>query len=215
MLFRSEEQQKINDLARDFEAATGAQALAAVSGKADDYPELPWKAFAIGAALAALIVVADEFLTPDWASIHAPILDAAVILASGIIAAALATRWPAMGRLLLSQQQTGAQVRKYAEGLFLRREAFRTTGRTGVLILIAGFERRASIQLDTGLAQHLPREEIAAVIGEMAPHVRSLAWVDAFRAGFDGIARRLSAKGVKLKAHGNELADGAIVENGE
>ena len=34
-------------------------------------------------------------------------------------------------------------------------------------------------------------------------------------AGFDGIARRLSAKGVKLKAHGNELADGAIVENGQ
>ena len=54
MLPGKEEQQKINDLAREFEAATGAQALAAVTGKADDYPELAWKAFAIGAALAEI-----------------------------------------------------------------------------------------------------------------------------------------------------------------
>jgi putative membrane protein len=215
MLPGKEEQQKINDLACEFEAATGAQALAAVVGKADSYPEIPWKAFALGAALAALVVVADELFMPDWASIHAPILDVAAILVSGSLACAAAMVWPALGRTLLNAERAGMEVRQYAEGLFLRREVFRTQARTGVLILIATFERRVSIQLDTGIAQHYTREDIAAVIEAMTPDVRAGRLSQAFGAGFKGLAGRLAAKGVKLQSHGNELADGAIVEEGE
>src|SRR5687767_10895581 len=42
------EQQQINSLVARFEAATGIQAVAAVVAKADAYPEIPWKAYAIG-----------------------------------------------------------------------------------------------------------------------------------------------------------------------
>ena len=57
MLPNSKEQQEINELARQFERVTGAQVVAAVVGKADDYPDIPWRAFALGAGLAALAVV--------------------------------------------------------------------------------------------------------------------------------------------------------------
>ena len=39
------------------EAQTGVQLVTAVIGKADSYVELPWKAFALGAALAGLVLV--------------------------------------------------------------------------------------------------------------------------------------------------------------
>ena len=70
MLPSDKEQQEINELARQFERATGAQAVAAVVGKADAYPDIPWKAFALGVGLAALAVVLDALLRPGWAGIH-------------------------------------------------------------------------------------------------------------------------------------------------
>ena len=50
MRLSAKEQQEINELAQQFEQASGAQAVAAVVGKADDYPDIPWKAFALGVA---------------------------------------------------------------------------------------------------------------------------------------------------------------------
>ena len=212
MLPGAEEQQKINDLAREFEAATGAQALAAVTGKADNYPEIPWKAFALGAAFAALCVTLDELVAPDWASIQSPIIDTAVILAAGALCCALAMWLPAAGRWLLSAERAGMQLRKYAENLFLRREVFRTAERCGVLIVIAAFERRATIVMDAGVAKHFTREDTAAIIDGMTPHALRDDFVAAFQAGFDGVRRHLKTKGVAFKAQGNELPDGTIVE---
>lgn len=50
MRLSAKEQQEIKALAQQFEQASGAQAVAAVVGKADDYPDIPWKAFALGVA---------------------------------------------------------------------------------------------------------------------------------------------------------------------
>jgi uncharacterized membrane protein len=58
------EQQQINSLVRRFEAETGIEAVAAVVGKADAYPEIPWKAYAIGSAFGALAAVFVPFLDP-------------------------------------------------------------------------------------------------------------------------------------------------------
>ena len=48
------------------EAHAGVQVVTAVVGKSDHYVELPWKAFALGAVLAALGVVLADALRPDW-----------------------------------------------------------------------------------------------------------------------------------------------------
>ena len=42
------------------------QLVTAVIGKADSYVELPWKAFALGAALAGLVLVVADALSPRW-----------------------------------------------------------------------------------------------------------------------------------------------------
>ena len=99
MVLTAQERQEINELAQQFEATSGAQVVAAVVGKADDYPDIPWKAFALGAALAAMAVVADEFIHPDWASIHAPLRDVAAILVAGVLCCVVAMAIPAFGRL--------------------------------------------------------------------------------------------------------------------
>ena len=50
------------------EARTGAQAITAVVGKSDSYPEAPWKAFAHGAGAAALAGLVWQLAAGGWAS---------------------------------------------------------------------------------------------------------------------------------------------------
>ena len=214
MVLTEQERQEINELAQQFEAATGAQAVAAIVGKADEYPDIPWKAFALGAALAALAVVADEFIQPDWASIHTPLRDVAAILAAGVLCSVAAMAIPAFGRLFLNRERARGEVRQYAQGIFLQREVFKTTGRVGILMLVARFERRVVILPDSGIARHVSARELDEVIAAMAPQLAQAQPVQAFRAGFDALAALLKRKGVQLARHGNELADGAVVEEG-
>ena len=53
---------------RALEARTGVEVVTAVVGKCDGYPEIVWKAFALGASLAALVVIALDVVRPDWAT---------------------------------------------------------------------------------------------------------------------------------------------------
>ena len=214
MLLTTKEQQEINELAQQFEAATGTQAVAAVIGRADDYPDIPWKAFGLGAGLAAAAVVADEFIRPDWASIHKPWLDVTTILGCGMLLALLAACVPPVARLFLDKVRGAAEVQQYAEGLFLRRELFRTTERVGLLIMVCRFERKVYILPDTGIARVLAREDLEAAIAAMAPSLRDWQPAQAFRAGFDALAAILARTSFHPGAHGNELADGTVVEDG-
>jgi putative membrane protein len=214
MVLTAQERQEINELAQHFEAATGAQAVAAIVGKADEYPDIPWKAFALGAALAALAVVADEFIHPDWASIHTPLRDVAAILAAGVLCSVAAMAIPKFGRLFLNRERARSEVRQYAQGIFLQRELFKTTERVGILMMVARFERRVVILPDSGIARHVTARELDGVIAAMAPQLAQGEAVAAFRAGFDALAALLGQKGVKPARHGNELADGAVVEEG-
>lgn len=214
MLPSDKEQQEINDLAQQFERATGAQAVAAVVGRADAYPDIPWKAFALGVGLAALAVVLDALLRPGWAGIHTPVRDVLVILAAGV-SCALAAAWlPRFARLFLHRGRAAAEVRQHAQGLFLQRELFRTTERAGILFMVCRFERKVYILPDTGITRHLARGELNPVIAAMAPHLARWQTVAAFRAGFEAMAALLARKNIRLHAHGNELQDGTVVEKG-
>ncbi len=214
MRLNTQEQQEINALARQFEQTSGAQAVAAVVGKADDYPDIPWKAFALGVSLAALAVVADEFINPDWASIHTPVRDAALILATGILTAVLSMYVAVFARLFLDRARVADEIRQYAQGMFLQRELFRTRERVGILILVCRFERKVFILPDSGISRHLAPGEIDAVIAVMAPPLAQWQPVHAFRAGFDALTALLASKPFQPQRHGNELPDGTVVEEG-
>src|SRR5688572_23808900 len=183
MLLSTKEQQEINGLALQFEALTGAQAVAAIVGKADDYPDIPWKAFALGAAMAAMIVVGDEFIRRDWASIHSPLRDVSAILVTGVLCCVAAITMPAFGRLFLNRERARAEVRQYAQSLFLQREVFATAERIGILMLVARFERRIVILPDSGIARHISVRELDDIIARMAPHLAASQPVQAFRTG--------------------------------
>ena len=117
MALSQKEQQQINTLVGRFEADTGIQAVAAVVDRADAYPELPWKAYAIGSALGAFAIVLFPHRLLDWSE--------------------AATLVPALGRLVLDRVRAEGEARQSAAVMFLEREIFRTSARRAVLLFLS------------------------------------------------------------------------------
>jgi putative membrane protein len=197
------------------EARCGVQIVTAVIGKADHYIELPWKAFALGASLAAVVVVAADALRPDWLSAYAALWHALVILGAGAASALLAIFFPTYARLFLRAARRDAEVHHYAQSLFLRRELFKTQQRKGLLVLVAMFERKVEILADTGLHGWVKEAEWRAVISSMTPELAAGRAASALQQGLARLDELLLSKGLHMAVgEANELPDRPIEERG-
>jgi len=197
------------------EARTGVQVVAAVVPRSDSYVELPWKAFALGASLAALGVVAADLWLRPWTTSTTALIHVVAILGPAATCALLAVFVPPFARGFLRRVHGHAAVKEYAESLFLRHELFRTRHRTAVLILVSRFERRVEILPDTGLHGRIGEAEWGQVIETMAPHLRDARPFQALEAAIDGVELLLVAKGFHAeKGTTNELSNRPIQERG-
>jgi putative membrane protein len=215
MLLSRTEADAIKALITALEARTGVQVVTAVIGKADAYVELPWKAFALGAALAGLGVVIADWLRPDWLTGYAALTHALAILGAAAVSALAAIFVPAYARLFLRATRRDSEVRHYAESLFLRRELFKTQSRNGILLLVSVFERKVEILADVGLHGRVGEPDWRTVIARMTPHLAAGRPAEALRQGLERLEELLVAKGLHgTPAQKNELADRPIEERG-
>ena len=194
-----------------FESSTGTQIVLAAVRRCDAYAEIPWKAFALGASISGLILLSLHLALFEWYPRITVIIALAGTLACGILLALLALI-PGIARCFLSAHRAEAEVKQYAESMFLQRELFATTGRTGILLLISLFERRIIILPDTGLEKRLSGKDLRGVIALMAPLLRRKEIRQAFMTGLDQLAYVLGSDG-SFDVE-NELPDDIIEEKG-
>jgi putative membrane protein len=154
------------------ESRTGVHIVAAVVGKSDTYVELPWKAFALGASVAALAAVTADALRPQWATSNMAVIQAGIVLGAGAVGALLAVFVPAFARLFLRAVRAELEVRHHAKSMFLDRQIFATPGRSGVLVLVSVFERRIEILPDVGLRARVSASDWNAMVARMTPLLR-------------------------------------------
>jgi putative membrane protein len=215
MHLTQQEQQQINGLVAEVEAATGAQVLAAVIGKADSYPEIPWKAFASGAAIAAFSVVLTDWLRPGWTSAHSAVFDAIAILGSGAMLSLLTIFSAPLARLFLDRVRADSEARQYAQSMFLEHRMFDTRQRIGVLLLVSHFEHVVVILPDAGIRDHLSEAELGQVIAYMTPLLARGETAQALNAGLQAIRDRLREKGfVGTPADTDEITTSLLQEKG-
>lgn len=213
MHLSAQEQQQINGLVAEVEAASGAQFIVAVIGKADAYPEIPWKAFALGTVSAALLVACVEFGITNWPAVRAAGFGLILVLAAGMVFALVTVFVPALGRVLLDRVRARVEVEQYARTLFLERGMFQTRHRVGVLVLISRFEREAVILADTGVRQHVTGEQVEAIAAQMAPLIRKGLVFGAARTALMALESLLRGK-LAPGAVANELPDALLQERG-
>jgi putative membrane protein len=205
------ERLQINQLVARFEHATGVEAVAAVTARADAYPEIPWKAFALGASVAALAAALHPTVIRIWSDVGIAALDAMLILGTGAVLAALAALVPAFGRFFLDRVRARSEALQYGESMFLERELFRTRGRRAVLVVMCRFEGLAVVLADSGLAQYAPPAKLGAIGAEAGAIMRRGDMAGAFELAFSRIEALLAAHGMRPEARENALDDDMLI----
>jgi putative membrane protein len=188
--------------------------VTAVVGKADTYAELPWKAFALGTSLSALVTVTADALRPQWATSNSAMIQAGIILGAGAAGALLAVFVPAFARLFLRAVRAEVEVRQYAQSLCLERQIFATPDRRGVLVLISLFERRIEILSDVGLRDRMSAGDWSAIVGRMTPLLRRERPFRAIQQALVSLDELLATRGIRERAGDNTLPDRPIEERG-
>ena len=218
MLLSKAEADAITARSVELESRVGVQVIAAIIGKADAHVELPWKAFALGAVLSGLAMVVADLARPQWLTVNVALVDTVTILGTGAASALLAVFVPAYARFFLRSTRRDAEVRRYAEALFLRHELFKTRERNGILILVSCFERKVEILADVGLHRRVSDAEWRPVIARMTPLLRERRFAEALQEGLAAAEELLAAKGLNARVDAgaeNELPDRPIDEGGE
>ncbi len=178
------ERRDIAERAARLEARTGVQVAAAVVGRCDAYPEIPWKAFALFSGLA---LFAASLWHPD------AVLGGLTFLLGGAAAALATVFLPGFARLFLDAARREAETRQYAAAFFLANGLSRTQRRRAVLVLVGVFERSVVVLPDSGLA--LAEAELQEVIARMTPQLAAGRVAPALREGLDALEALLAAKG--------------------
>ena len=197
----------------EVEKRTGTQVVIAVIGRCDTYPELPWKAFALGASLAGLAMLVAVMLRFVWISGTTVLFVLGTTLVAGAFCALLSIFLPGFGRIFLSKERAEMETRQYAESFFLSRELFNTRKRTGILLLVGLFERQVIVLPDTGLSTRLEQIALSEIVGRMARILASGQIANALEEGIRSLEEVLSAK-TPIASGKNELPNNVIEEEG-
>lgn len=193
------------------ERATGVEAVVAVIERADSYPEIPWKAFALGTSVAAITVVVAAVRAPGWEAFEAVVEAAVVVLSSGA-AAALASMWIApFARMLLPQARLEAEVLQYAQAMFLEAGLSKTSGRNGILMLVSLFEHQVAVVADHGIRGKLAQEDFDAAVSAVTAQLKRRRLEAALAAGLSRLEQALLTRGFRRQAGApNEVPDSVM-----
>jgi putative membrane protein len=199
----------------DLERSTGVEVVAAVIARADSHPEIPWKAFALGASLALLAAVAAALTAPGWEAAEAIVETAVATLVVGA-AAALATVWIApLARLFLSRARRQAEVLQYAQAMFLDAGLQRTPRRDGILLLVALFEREVVALADLGVRERIGPAGLDKVISAVTATLKRGQVKEALLDGLARLEETLAASGFRAQpGEPNEVAEALIQQRG-
>lgn len=197
---------------RTIDERTGARVVAALVRRSDHFHGLRWRAFALGASLAALCSVLEAWWQPQWNTGYTVLANAVFILGAGLTFAVIATFVPAFERLFLQRPRAEAEVRQRAKTLFLERELFATPGRNALLLLAGDFEEAVALYADRHYDGRVSHAEWKAVVAAMTPNFRRRDYLPAFIAGLDALETLLLAKGIRAQPGDGPVAADPLIQ---
>jgi len=197
------------------ERSTGVEVIAAVIARADAYPEIPWKAFALGVALALLAAVAAALTAPGWEAAEAIVETAVAALATGGAAALATVWWKPLARLFLTRARRQTEALQYAQAMFLNAGLQRTPRRDGILLLVSLFEHEVVLLADLGVRDRLSPSALDAVVSATAAALKRGSIQDALLDGLARLEETLAASGVRAQPdERDDIAQTLIQERG-
>lgn len=159
-LLKDETKSAVRRAIERVESQTSAELVVSVRRVAGRYrdADFAWGALSALAALAYLLLADKEFSTR-----FIP-LDAAVVF---VVTAALSSQIPPLRRVLVSRARRSDEARRAACTAFHDLGVTGTTSRTGILVLVCLFERRAEVLFDRGIDTGALGSPLAAAVARI------------------------------------------------
>jgi putative membrane protein len=211
MQVSEDDKERLARRVRALETRTGAQVVTALVARSDAYPEVPWKAFALGAGIAALCIASQSLLDREWETGRPALEHAAVILGTGALLALLSVACAPLARLFAGRLRRSAEVGQYARAMFFDHALDRTRGRIGILLLASAFEREVVLLADDGFEGKVTDADWQELTHRVTLLLRHDGAAAALHAGLDALEALLLSRGFS-GGGGNELPDAPLVQ---
>lgn len=184
------------------ELRTSAEVVVAVRHRADPHR----RAILLAGAATGALVLAVTLLSPTvYPAVYMP-LDAALGFALGAL---VAWRLPVVRRLFVSGSARRAATREAARAAFAELGIEKTSGRTGLLVYAALFEREVELVPDDGLAGDSLAPGFESVRGRLAEAVARRD-LDAFLEALGSLGPLLEPTHPRSEDDVNELCDAPV-----
>jgi putative membrane protein len=213
-MLSNEEAARVERAIAEAERRCGVQIVAAVVPRADDYPEVPWRAFSLGCAVAALAALAVDIGRPDWMSTGALLAQALTILGTGAAATLATMLVPRFARLFVRESRIAEETRQRAETMFLARGLSATPRRDALLLLVSLFEHRVVVVPDIGFRDRVSQDDWKTVIERMTPELAAGRVAEGLASGIATLVTLLGAKGFSGGPRENALPDRLVQGKG-
>jgi putative membrane protein len=185
-LLTQAEQQLIAATISAVERETDAELVTVLAERADHYAYIP----TLWAAAIALLTPGVLALTPLWLGLW----DLLIAQWSVFIVLALVLRWQPLLVRLIPQRLKRWRAAYLARHQFLEHNLHHTKNATGVLIFVSEAEHYVEIIADSGINQHVHKDEWQSIIDTFVTRIRN----DEVAAGF---VECVKACGELLKTH--------------
>jgi putative membrane protein len=197
--FQKESKQRVTSAIKEVEATTSAQLVVAVHHVSGCYRDVDYLVgFAVSLALlVAMLFAPPEF--PDWSF-------AAFALLAFAGGAAVSSMSAPLHRLLVRERRMREAVHAEACATFVKLGVSRTRGRSGILVFVSTYERRAEVVLDVGVDRDALGAPFAAALAAIEASAARLD-LEAFVAGLLALGPPLAAGMPHLEGGVNELPD--------
>ncbi len=208
-LFSVADLEAVRQAAAEAEAGTGGEVVSYVVGRCDPYPEARPRAAAALAVFAALAAGLAHALGEHWGGwglwwITLP------VVAGGLLGWSLVGMVPVVERFMIGPEMLSRRAEQRAIQAFLTEEVFSTRDRTGVLILLAVFERQVVIKADTGLAAQVKLEEWQRIVGDLAYGIRAGKAAESLIATIHACGDLMRERGVPRRADDTDELPNAL-----
>lgn len=187
--------QRVEAAIAEIEGQTSAEVVVAVRPVSGTYWHVTW---AVGAVSAFLALCVFLYHPAEFEFTYLPL----ELAGAFVVGSLLSTSVKAIPRTLSTRRYQGSAVEQAASAAFTEYGVHKTRGRTGLLVFVSTFERRAVLRPDVGV----PAAELAACAGELDASVRQ--GPESFLASLRRLAPMLADKLPRAADDVNELADG-------
>jgi len=205
--FQETDRAAIEAAVKEAEGRTSGEIVPVAVGRSGDYPQAAWSGALLGALTGAVGAAAVIELGGLWLTVPAMWVAVATLIGAGLGWLATVAA-PPLTRTLAGAEAMERAVAARAVQAFVEHEAFATSERTGIVILVSLFERRVHVLGDAGINARVAQNEWDGIAAAVAAGIRAGTPGPALAEGIRRCGELLERGGVERRADDvDELAD--------